>query len=146
MNLTVLRARVMLAVSRPPVEDGAVCVAGNCIAWAGRWRDLPEAEQSRAFDLGEVILMPGLVNAHCHLDYTHMAGELAPTASFIDWLKLITMNKMGWTYSDYASSWLAGAKMLVRRARPRSATLNSRLSCCRKSGRPRRSGFVRSLK
>jgi len=58
--------------------------------------------------------MPGLVNAHCHLDYTDMAGQFQPPKVFSDWLKLITETKAGWTYSDYAASWLKGARMLVR--------------------------------
>jgi len=41
-------------------------------------------------DLGEVALLPGLVNAHCHLDYTDMAGQLVPPKSFTDWIKSIT--------------------------------------------------------
>src|SRR5205823_9391567 len=69
---------------------------------------------TQALDLGDVALLPGLVNAHCHLDYTDMAGELTPPKYFSDWLKLITTAKSGWSYSDYAESWIKGAKMLVR--------------------------------
>ena len=58
--------------------------------------------------------MPGLVNAHCHLDYTDMAGHFPPPKVFSDWLKLITEAKAGWGYSDYAESWLKGSQMLVR--------------------------------
>jgi cytosine/adenosine deaminase-related metal-dependent hydrolase len=58
--------------------------------------------------------MPGLVNAHCHLDYTDMAGQFPPPKVFSDWLRLITETKAGWSYSDYAQSWLNGARMLVR--------------------------------
>lgn len=65
-------------------------------------------------DLGESLLMPGLVNAHCHLDYTDMAGLFPPPRSFCDWIKLITTEKSQWSYSDFAQSWLAGAQMLVR--------------------------------
>ncbi len=109
-----LRARLVLPVARPPIANGAVLVTGQRIAWAGRWEDRPSGAGDAALDLGEVVLLPGLVNAHCHLDYTSMAGELAPTANFVDWLKLITTSKAGWTFSDFAESWLAGAKMLVR--------------------------------
>ena len=49
----------------------------------------------KVFDLGEVILLPGLVNAHCHLDYTDMAGELPPPKTFTDWIPLITAAKTG---------------------------------------------------
>jgi aminodeoxyfutalosine deaminase len=65
-------------------------------------------------DLGEMVLMPGLINAHCHLDYTNMAGHFLPQKVFIDWLKLITVTKAGWNESDYAASWQNGAQMLLR--------------------------------
>ena len=109
-----MRARLVLPVARPAIANGAVRVSGKRITWVGRWADLPAAEQDGALDLGEVVLLPGLVNAHCHLDYTGMAGEIAPPSNFIDWLKLITTSKAGWTYSDFAGSWIAGAKMLLR--------------------------------
>ena len=111
---SVLRARIVLPVSRPPIADGAVRLAGNRILSVGRWRDLSDTDQSRAHDLGEVILSPGLVNAHCHLDYTSMAGQIAPPRTFIDWIKLITTNKSGAIYSDFAESWLEGVNMLLR--------------------------------
>jgi cytosine/adenosine deaminase-related metal-dependent hydrolase len=43
-----------------------------------------------------------------------MAGQLAPPKLFTDWLKLITTAKADWSYSDYAESWVNGARMLVR--------------------------------
>jgi cytosine/adenosine deaminase-related metal-dependent hydrolase len=68
----------------------------------------------QTLDLGERVLMPGLVNAHCHLDYTDMAGQFLPPSVFSDWLKLITVAKAEWSYSEYAASWLKGARMLLR--------------------------------
>jgi cytosine/adenosine deaminase-related metal-dependent hydrolase len=65
-------------------------------------------------DLQDVILMPGLVNAHCHLDYTDMGGKLPPPKTFLDWIPLITAAKGDWSYSDYARSWLNGADMLLK--------------------------------
>jgi cytosine/adenosine deaminase-related metal-dependent hydrolase len=80
----------------------------------GRWRDLTRRHQGTRLDLGGVILLPGLVNAHCHLDYTHMAGLFPPPPSFVDFIKLITSEKATWSFSDFAHSWLDGAKMLLR--------------------------------
>jgi aminodeoxyfutalosine deaminase len=112
----ILRARTILPVSQPPIENGAVRISENKIRSVGSWPDLES--QSRAteqiFDLGEVILLPGLVNAHCHLDYTDMAGQLPPPKTFLDWIPLIMAAKSAWAYSDYARSWLNGAKMLLK--------------------------------
>ena len=113
-SAVVLRAHVVLPVSKPPIRDGAVLVAGKRIAAVGTWRDLSAHSRTQTFDLGETVLMPGLVNAHCHLDYTDMAGQFPPPKVFSDWLRLITETKSGWGYSDYAQSWLNGARMLVR--------------------------------
>jgi aminodeoxyfutalosine deaminase len=110
----ILRARVVLPVWRPPIEDGAVVVSGSRIVAVGDWRALRSEFSGNVCDLGETILLPGLVNAHCHLDYTHMAGLFPPRKSFCDWIKLITTEKAQWTYSDFAESWLGGAKMLLR--------------------------------
>jgi cytosine/adenosine deaminase-related metal-dependent hydrolase len=112
----ILRARTVLPISQPPIENGAVIVSGNKIRAVGSWPDLES--QSRAeekvLDLGEVILMPGLVNAHCHLDYTDMAGQLPPPKTFTDWIPLITAAKSAWGFSEYAHSWLHGAHMLLK--------------------------------
>ena len=96
------------------MRDGAVLIAGKRIAAVGRWPDFSARDRKQAVDLGQAVLMPGLVNAHCHLDYTNMAGQFPPPRAFADWLKLITETKAGWGYTDYAESWLNGARMLLR--------------------------------
>ena len=110
----ILRARTILPVSQPPIENGAVVIAGNHIRAVGTWPDLQSQPDEKVLDLGDVILLPGLVNAHCHLDYTDMAGELPPPKTFTDWIPLITAAKTAWSYSEYAHSWLHGAHMLLR--------------------------------
>jgi cytosine/adenosine deaminase-related metal-dependent hydrolase len=112
--MMLLRARLVLPVSRPPIEDGAVVVSEGRIKAVGRYQDLVSRAGKDVTDLGEVVLMPGLVNAHCHLDYTDLAGQFPPPRVFSDWLKQITTAKAQWDYSEYAQSWLKGARMLVR--------------------------------
>lgn len=114
----ILRAKAVLPVTAPPIEDGAVVVSGNRIQSVGAWKIFSRhssfATCHKIIDLGEVILLPGLVNAHCHLDYTDMAGELPPPKTFTDWIASITAHKTGWGYSDYARSWLRGAHQLLK--------------------------------
>jgi aminodeoxyfutalosine deaminase len=110
----ILRARVILPVSAPPIEDGAILISGNKIRNVAPFRDLRPPAREKVLDLGEVILLPGLVNSHCHLDYTDMAGELPPPKIFTDWIGSITAAKTAWSYSDYAHSWLRGAHQLLK--------------------------------
>jgi len=110
----ILRARTILPVSQPPIENGAILVSGNHIRAVGSWPELQSQADEKVFDLGEVILLPGLINAHCHLDYTDMAGNLPPPKTFTDWIPLITAAKTAWSYSEYAHSWLHGAHQLLK--------------------------------
>jgi cytosine/adenosine deaminase-related metal-dependent hydrolase len=110
----ILRARAILPVTAPPVEDGALLITGRKIRAVMPWRDLRPHLRQQVTDLGDVILLPGLVNAHCHLDYTDMAGEIPPPKDFTDWIAAIMAAKTAWGYSDYAYSWLRGAHQLVK--------------------------------
>ena len=110
----ILRARIVLPVTQPPLENGAVVVTDNRITAIGPWPQLASTAQGETVDLGETILLPGLVNAHCHLDYTDMAGQIPPAKSFTDWIKALVAFKATWSYADFAQSWLHGAKMLLR--------------------------------
>ncbi len=110
----ILRAQIVLPITAPPMRDAAVEIARKRIAALRPWRELSRAQKARAVDLGESLLMPGLVNGHCHLDYTHMAGQIPPPSHFTDWLKVVVSTKAGWTLEDYAASWQEGARMLLR--------------------------------
>lgn len=112
-NSLILRARAVLPVSRPAIENGAVAISGGTILGVGEWKNIRKRFSGGICDLGESVLLPGLINAHCHLDYTDMVGLFPPRKSFCDWIKLITTEKSHWTYSDYAESWINGAKQLL---------------------------------
>ncbi|MEY2408526.1 MAG: aminodeoxyfutalosine deaminase [Verrucomicrobiota bacterium] len=110
-----LRARIVLPVARPPIDDGAVAILAGRIAWVGARSELPPGISTEdELDLGEMALLPGLINAHCHLDYTAMAGQIPPPKRFTDWIQALVALKGAWTIDDYASSWRRGAEMLVR--------------------------------
>lgn len=112
-SVTILRSRAVLPICRPAIENGAVAFSGERILTVGRWKDVQKKFSGMIVDLGETLTLPGLINAHCHLDYTDMAGLFPPRKSFCDWIKLITTEKSHWTFSDYATSWIKGAKQLL---------------------------------
>ena len=110
-----LRAPVVVPVARPPIDEGAVFISGDRICDVGTGYELlARYPDVRTIDLASQILLPGLINAHCHLDYTRMAGGITPKKSFSDWIKAILAYKSDWSYTDFAESWMAGAHMLLR--------------------------------
>ena len=73
----------VLPVASPPVRDGTVVEQGGRIVYVGPRAGAPPADDE--VDLGDAMLMPGLVNAHCHLELTAMRGFLDGLA-FRDWI------------------------------------------------------------
>lgn len=67
----------------PPLRDGWVAVRGGRIAAVGAGA-APAAR--RREPLGDVVLMPGLVNAHTHLELSWLAGRVPPSDDFLTWV------------------------------------------------------------
>jgi cytosine/adenosine deaminase-related metal-dependent hydrolase len=78
----------VLPVGAPPLEAGAVGVQDGRITWVGR-RDDPSRPQGATKDFGPGVLLPGLVNAHCHLELSHLAGRLPDTRDFVSWVEAL---------------------------------------------------------
>lgn len=110
----ILRARTLLPLDRPAIEDGAVVMHGGEVSAVGRWSEVRVHFTGDVIDLGESVVLPGLVNAHAHLDYTGMAGRLRPPREFTDWIQGILALKSECGYSEYAESWIEGARMLCQ--------------------------------
>jgi len=109
--MNILRARIVLPVSAPAVENGAVCVDGGRIVAVGRAEDFTGGAVE---DLGDVILMPGLINAHCHLDYTVMRGAILQQSSFPNWIVRINDLKRVLGDDEYLQSIADGFAELQR--------------------------------
>ena len=83
------RARYVLPISAPPIRDGIVAVDDDRIAYVGARSDAPAGVE---VDLGDALLLPGLVNVHCHLELTAMRGFLEDL-DFRSWIVRLTTAK-----------------------------------------------------
>jgi cytosine/adenosine deaminase-related metal-dependent hydrolase len=109
----IVRARCILPMGESPIENGAIVIDSGRIKWIGPWKQCDTTDAGKIIDLGEVALIPGLINAHCHLDYTNMAGQIPAPKYFPDWVKTILSFKAHWSFTEFAESWLKGARMLL---------------------------------
>jgi cytosine/adenosine deaminase-related metal-dependent hydrolase len=83
-------ARWIFPVSGPPLERGTVTVAGATIEAVE-----PHGRRTADFDLGNVAILPGLVNAHTHLDLSGMRGLAPPSPDFTAWLRQVIAHRRG---------------------------------------------------
>jgi aminodeoxyfutalosine deaminase len=124
----IVRARVVVTMDGPPINNGAVAISGDQIVDVGDFDDIksrygqsiddspPGLLPSRAarlrrlasagsvVDLGEQALLPGLINTHCHLDYTCLRGKIPSQKSFADWIRTINTEKAKLSPDDYVRS------------------------------------------
>jgi len=101
----ILRARAVVTMDGPPIGNGAVAVSGDRIVDVGKFPEVSARYSGQEIiDLAEQALLPGLINAHCHLDYTCLRGKIPRQKSFTDWISAINTEKSKLSPQDYIAS------------------------------------------
>jgi cytosine/adenosine deaminase-related metal-dependent hydrolase len=83
-----LRARWVLPVASPPIDEGWVAIdEGRVVAIGAERRRSSRPASGAEVDLGRAALMPGLVNAHTHLELAWLAGRVPASDRFTGWVR-----------------------------------------------------------
>jgi cytosine/adenosine deaminase-related metal-dependent hydrolase len=84
-----LRARLVFPVGAPPQRDGVVTIAGDRIVAVGE-----NLSGKPAVDLGDVAMLPGLVNPHTHLEFSLLARPLGHRGMPLpDWITEVVLHR-----------------------------------------------------
>lgn len=108
----ILRARIIITMDGPPIENGAVLIEDEQIVAVGLANEIGGSEP--VHDLGDVALMPGLINAHTHLDYTMLRGAILSQPSFSAWVRRINAIKRTMDEEDCLASIARGFEECLR--------------------------------
>lgn len=95
----VLKAKWVYDGSSLPVENGLVAIAD------GRIVDIPQVIHE-VEDLGNVALIPGLINAHTHLEFSGHRNPVEPRREFANWIRAVIRSRSERTGSDTDSGLL----------------------------------------
>ncbi|HEX4348621.1 MAG TPA: amidohydrolase family protein [Vicinamibacterales bacterium] len=81
----------VLPIAEPPIRDGWVAVDRGRVVAVGRRGPGDTRSESGVddVDLGHVALMPGLVNAHTHLELSYMLDDVPPAPDFVTWIRTV---------------------------------------------------------
>lgn len=80
------RAAWLVPICEPPIKDGWVALdRGRVVAFGRRAAGDTQGEQ----DLGSVAVLPGLVNAHTHLELSYLRHEVSPAPDFVTWVRRV---------------------------------------------------------
>jgi cytosine/adenosine deaminase-related metal-dependent hydrolase len=110
----ILKARVVVTMAGEPIADGAVAIVDNRIMAIGTLAELESTQPGPLIDLGDQVLLPGLINAHCHLDYTMMRHAISRPASFTAWVQRLNSLKRSLDSDDYLAAIARGFRELRR--------------------------------
>jgi len=110
------RAKWVVPVAYPPIEDGAVLVRDDHILTAGPYSQVKAASPSHTaqVDHGSSAIVPGLVNAHTHLELSVLGERMSlPKESFAEWLKELLSLRPAMTSELLQEGLSAGRKQLI---------------------------------
>ncbi|MCA9069598.1 MAG: amidohydrolase family protein [Planctomycetaceae bacterium] len=87
MRFLRLQAAWVFPVATPPIRNGMVeldTANGTVIAIHAK---PPKPDKRMGVNLGNVALLPGLVNAHTHLEFSDLTSPIDPPTPFTNWIR-----------------------------------------------------------
>ena len=77
----------VLPISEPPVRNGWFAVDRGRVVALGAAGKRVLSDGAQVVDLGHVAVLPGLVNAHTHLELSYLRDEVPPASQFVTWIR-----------------------------------------------------------
>ena len=94
--MLLLHCNTVFPVSSPPIRDGAVAVHNGMIADCGPFsRIRKQYAYGEVLDLTDCALLPGFVNAHTHLEFSALKGQVPYHGDFVDWVRRLRALHVG---------------------------------------------------
>lgn len=86
--MVIISAPWIVPIDTPVIRDGCIVVADGRIIDIGKREDIVLKYPQSPVTSYPCVLMPGLVNAHMHLELSHLKNTIEPVAnqSFTDWI------------------------------------------------------------
>ncbi len=102
------KAAWLLPITQPPIRDAWLRIEHGRISAFGHWAG--DFSMSDEIDLGDTAVLPGLVNAHTHLELSWLRERLPETNDFPRWIRsLISLSREVNRDQEQVAQDIAGA-------------------------------------
>jgi len=112
--MQIYAASYLLPVASPPIAGGALLIDGGRIVDTGTLAELRKLHSAPVREFPGCVIMPGLVNAHTHLELTHFPAwklrkgvDYSPR-TFVDWVIQVIKIRRALTYDELTHSLREG--------------------------------------
>ncbi len=111
-NISIHLARWVVPVTRPVIENAGVAVSKGRIIAVEPAKDLLRkfSEASEITHHEHALIMPCLVNVHCHLELSFASGRIPAGLGFSEWLRRLMSLRHEKMESEDASLAAAASK------------------------------------
>ncbi|MGF1581250.1 MAG: amidohydrolase family protein [Gemmataceae bacterium] len=103
-----LTARWIFPISQPPIPHGTLVIHGDRIFAVEDHR-----RSQIDLDLGDVVVLPGFVNAHTHLDLTGLHKKCPPSPDFTGWLRQVIAHRISQTREEVEADIREGVRQCL---------------------------------
>src|SRR3989338_3372267 len=107
----ILKAPLIVTMEGPPLKDHAILVEGEKITAILPYAQAPS--NIECLELPHMVLLPGLVNAHCHLELSQLPEPLPYPGSFVLWIDQLTRLKLQMTPEQVEVAIKNGIQQLI---------------------------------
>jgi len=117
--MKIYAASYLLPISSPPIPGGAIAVKAGLIQAVGTRAELLATFSAPVIDLPGCAIIPGLVNAHTHLELTHFPAwkvrkelDYLPK-TYVEWIQQVVKIKRSLEPEDLVHSLREGVRMCL---------------------------------
>ncbi|GFE58353.1 amidohydrolase family protein [Geobacter sp. AOG1] len=117
--MEIFAASYVVPMESPTIEGGAIAVADGHVVAVGTLAELRSAYGCAVTDFPSCVIMPGLVNAHTHLELTHFPSwklrkgiDYSPR-TYVDWVIQVIKIKRGLTRDELELSVREGIRIAL---------------------------------
>lgn len=120
-DLVTLKASYIVQGPGEVINGGQVTIKGPKIVEVGPIK----APMGKVIDLGGAAVIPGLINAHTHLELTDLEGKIPPPKSFTHWLRHLVSYRRGEANKDLGLAVKRGANLSMESGTTAIADISS---------------------
>ena len=114
-RLMIFRAAYLVAGTDTIISDGAMQVEDGHVRVVGAYSELNQKfPQAETIHFPNAVILPGLINAHCHLELSLLKGKLPPGPDFAGWVKQLVELRKHWNKNTFKYSMSKGLDEVIK--------------------------------
>ena len=106
-----IKFRALLPIEGEVIENGELLIEQGLIK---EIRQTQSPSTVACLDLSDHLILPGFVNAHCHLSLSALRGKVPKCERFTDWVRALLRENLQTPWNDRVSALHSGAEEMLK--------------------------------